>query len=263
MVYHLCSRLFYALIGQPNNRNRRKRSPAGIKRKLMQLDFVLENPGYRYLATEREKLGYFVGTWGIDPMHLPGRIYRSKTSDAETRRFFVDKFPIYIASENGPSDALSPHNFCYVDPGATTVAGRGTYLHQYRSLLRRLASWRIVYVSDTDRLFEAAVRCYAQFSKTMDSEEIALSKRLVEYFRLEHLYETEKFDLFDKDRLVQLARGRRAFKNHPWNSLYISWQREGDQAVLEKLAATKLAGTRNMFFAPVRLRQRYDLFGVL
>src|SRR5690606_31078576 len=52
-VYHLCSRPFYQALGDPNNRNRRRRSPLAVKTKLMALDFVLVNPNLTYLATEK------------------------------------------------------------------------------------------------------------------------------------------------------------------------------------------------------------------
>jgi hypothetical protein len=58
-VYHLCSRPFYQALGDPNNRNRRRRSLPAIKVKLMALDFVLAHPDLDYLATEREKVEHF------------------------------------------------------------------------------------------------------------------------------------------------------------------------------------------------------------
>src|SRR5690242_2941666 len=42
-IYHLCSRPLYAALGQEDNRNRRLGQPSTIKRKLMALDFVLQN----------------------------------------------------------------------------------------------------------------------------------------------------------------------------------------------------------------------------
>src|ERR1051325_6119720 len=55
-IYHLCARPFYAVLGQEDNRNRRTRQPATIRKKLMALDYVLAHPDHRYLATEQEKL---------------------------------------------------------------------------------------------------------------------------------------------------------------------------------------------------------------
>lgn len=76
VVYRLSSRPFFAALGEPNNRNRREKQPATIKNKLMALDFVLANQGYRYLATERERLEYFAGTLKIPSERLPVRCYQ-------------------------------------------------------------------------------------------------------------------------------------------------------------------------------------------
>ena len=60
MVYHLSAKPLYIALGEPDNRNRREHQPSTIKNKLMGLDFVLEHPAHHYLATEREKLDYFI-----------------------------------------------------------------------------------------------------------------------------------------------------------------------------------------------------------
>ena len=70
-LYHLCSRPFYAAIGEEDNRNRRERPPFAIKNRVMGLDFVLGHSENHYLATEREKVRYFTETLGIDLAALP------------------------------------------------------------------------------------------------------------------------------------------------------------------------------------------------
>ena len=95
-LYHLCSRPFYATLGEEDNRNRRERPPFAIKNRLMGLDFVLGHPEYSYLATEREKVEFFTGTLGIDWSLLPVKRFVSQQSKATTDRYFVDKYPIFI-----------------------------------------------------------------------------------------------------------------------------------------------------------------------
>src|SRR6266852_5913368 len=71
MVYHLGAKPLYDALGEKDNRNRRERQPSTIKNKLMGLDFVLNHLQHEYLATEREKLDYFVGSLKIAPEILP------------------------------------------------------------------------------------------------------------------------------------------------------------------------------------------------
>jgi hypothetical protein len=57
-----------------------------VKTKLLSLDFILQNPANSYLATEQEKLDYFVHQLNIPPPDLPAKIYRSVKAKTETVR---------------------------------------------------------------------------------------------------------------------------------------------------------------------------------
>ena len=130
-VYHLAARPFYAALGQEDNRNRRLRQPETIKDKLLGLDFVLAHRDQEYLATEQEKLDYFVGVMGLGKAVLPGKRYIG--SGKTTERFFVEKFPIFLSGPAQP--ASSPVvSFCFVDGGAASVSGFRTFLQQYSGL---------------------------------------------------------------------------------------------------------------------------------
>src|SRR2546425_4362 len=91
MVYHLSAKPLYDALGEKDNRNRREHQPTTIKNKLMGLDFVLDHPQHEYLATEREKLDYFVGSLKIAPEVLPTRWYESARGHGTTAKHFVDK----------------------------------------------------------------------------------------------------------------------------------------------------------------------------
>src|SRR5216684_8354173 len=95
-IYHLGSRPFYALLGETDNRNRRDHSTPAMKKRLMDLDFVLAHSNCRYLATEREKVDYFSGTLGIALSALPYKRYLSLKTPSTTTRYFVDKYPIFL-----------------------------------------------------------------------------------------------------------------------------------------------------------------------
>ena len=97
-LYHLASRPFFSAIGETDNRNRRRHSPLAVKTRLMGLDFVLAHRGYEYLGTEREKVDYFCGRLGFPISALPYKRYISSNTPSTTTRYFVDKYPIFLTT---------------------------------------------------------------------------------------------------------------------------------------------------------------------
>jgi hypothetical protein len=238
-VYHLCSRPLYQALGDPNNRNRRRRSPVAIKTKLMALDFVLADPDLEYLATEREKAEHFTNHRSIPPDLLPKRIYPAKRSGDKTVRYFVDKLPIFLPSE----DSLSPPvvSFCYVDPGARSLAGFQTFLRQYTRLFGKLGRFRLFYIAGTERHFRAAERRLRELVRSLESVESSDSHtaELLEYFRLERLYQERRFQTLTKAKLIHLKRARRRFADPESAALLELWKREGDRVVIARIRDRK------------------------
>ncbi|MEJ2083842.1 MAG: hypothetical protein P8Y94_17190, partial [Acidobacteriota bacterium] len=234
-VYHLSSRPLFEALGDPNNRNRRRRSPSAVKTKLMALDFVLADPERTYLATEREKVDYFANHPKISPDLLPRKVYSSKCSDDETVRYFVDKFPVFVSSAEADSPPVV--SFCYVDPGARTPAGFDTFLNQYSRLFRHLGRLRLFYIADTERHFQASRRKVKSLVAFLDSDAAheTYCAGILEYFRLEQLYETGQFHALTRDKLIRLKRARRLFSGPDTESLFRLWKRDGDRAVSEKI----------------------------
>ena len=58
---------------------------------------------------------------------------------------------------------------------------------------------------------------------------------ILEYFRLEHLYETGQFQSLTRDRLIRLKRARRLFNGPDTESLFTLWKKDGDRAVSERI----------------------------
>src|SRR5262249_9327885 len=143
--YHLSAKPFYDALGERDNRNRRERQPSTIKNKLMGLDFVLDHPHHEYLATEREKLDYFLGKLNLSSEILPTRLYQSPRGRASTAKHFVDKYPMFLAQPPG-GQACVVH-FTYVDEGLQSTDGFATYLAQYSQLLKVLHNFRVIYVA--------------------------------------------------------------------------------------------------------------------
>ena len=96
-VYHLHSKTIYTAIGHPELRFRRPHGLDYVKTKLLSLDFVLQNPGNTYLTTEQKMVDYFTNFCNVPLSDLPGRVYRSARGKAETIRYFVDKFPLFLS----------------------------------------------------------------------------------------------------------------------------------------------------------------------
>jgi hypothetical protein len=261
IVYHLRSRPFYSPIGEPDNRHRRERPPFGVKAKLMAFDYVLANQKHRYLATEEEKVGYFTGELGIRIDSLPRKIYSSRKTESTTDRYFVDKFPIYLS---GSSRQLVV-SFCYVDEGVIATPGFETYLKQYMALFRALGRFRVIYVATKEHSFRLAEKTFYHFfdpsrrDKTDTNE--SSRARLLDYFRLEHLYRAEQFELLDAAKLEELRSLRKEFKGEKFESLFGLWRERGEEAVASLLFPETVAPTPfTADFLTYKLDEKYDLF---
>src|SRR5437867_4805689 len=138
MVYHLSAKPLYEAIGEKDNRNRREHQPSTIKNKIMGLDYVLEHPDYHYLATEREKLDYFVHTGKITPEDLPARLYSSPHGHDPKAKHFVESYPIFLPA---PVEGAAQVHFCYVDEGLQTTDRFATYMNQYGRLYAALSDF--------------------------------------------------------------------------------------------------------------------------
>jgi hypothetical protein len=264
-IYHLRSRPFYAALGEIDNRNRREHAPLAIKRRVVGLDFVLAHPNYRYLATEREKVDYFSGTLGISLSALPYKRYVSIKTPATTTRYFVDKFPVFLA-ETSPTESRSTPCFCFVDEGSATLSGFETYLQQYSELWRGLKEFEVIFVADSKRLFAIAERRFRAFIgqlKISGSDPNAkLAARLVEHFEARFQYQKGDFTSFSREKLIRLRNEQTAFSEPKYQALYERWKTAGDQAVLDVLAPdAQLPASCKATFSMHLVEQSYEFFG--
>jgi hypothetical protein len=265
-LYHLASRALYAALGEGDNRNRRDRQPLTIKSKLMALDFVLEHPSHRYLATERAKVEYFTGTAKVELAALPTKRYSSKDGTESTARYFVEKFPIYLA--RSPNAEGSEMGFAFIDPGATSVSGFETFLDRYRGLFSALPCFRVVYVATRPILFHAAEHLFHRYVRQdrrgSAPAQIDVSAHLRAYFETRFLYETGDRLAFDREKLIRLRDQRRALAARDTEALYARWRNSREHA------ATALSQGETAAPAPLRgafsvclLSHNYDVFGTL
>ncbi len=267
-VYHLCTRPFYAALGQVDNRNRRPRQASTIKNKLMGLDFVLAHWDHEYLATEQEKLDYFTGTLHLPISTLPSKLFLGGAVSATTARYFVDKYPIFLVAP-ATAGAEAVISFCFVDEGLVTVSRFETYLAQYAPLFRSLRRFHLIFVAASRRLFEPAQSRFERMliqgqSSLMNSAADPKIRRLLEYFAIRRLYETKQLAGFDRAKLIRLRNDRETFSGAENEALYERWKTAGDRAVLEDFAPDRIGATQACAtFSTYLLEHDYDIFGSL
>ena len=265
MVYHLSAKPLYEALGEKDNRNRREHQPSTIKNKIMNLDYVLEHPDYHYLATEREKLDYFVRTRNIAPEDLPTRLYSSPHGHDPKAKHFVESYPIFLPA---PVEGMAAQvHFCYIDEGLQTTDRFATYMNQYGRLYAALSDFHVIYVAELPRLFASAERIFQRFVASVfgspdpvDPEQ----QRLLAYFQRRRLYENQDFSDFDTAGLIRFREEKKRFAGEPYEALYTQWK-AGD---LESLGSAlrsgpASSGTPIRQFSTYLLEHDYGLFGSL
>src|SRR6266571_7965790 len=232
MVYHLSAKPLYEALGEKDNRNRREHQPSTIKNKIMGLDYVLEHPDHHYLATEREKLDYFVHTRTIAPEDLPTRLYSSPHGHDPKAKHFVESYPIFLPAPG--EGAAAPVHFCYVDEGLQTTDRFATYLNQYRRLFAALGDFHVIYTAESPRLFASAERIFEKFVMFVfgspypgDPEQ----QRILAYFQRRRQYENQDYSDFDTAALIRFREEKKRFAGEPYEALYTQWK-AGDLASL-------------------------------
>ncbi len=122
-VYHLFSRRLYRQIDRENIRNRREHEIEHIQRRIGMLDFVLLNQGHQYLETESDKVSFFCNQLKVPNQFLPSKIYHGRRTSQPTVRYFVDKFPMFVAGDERQTSEIS----CTISK--STCRSFGNFLH--------------------------------------------------------------------------------------------------------------------------------------
>lgn len=225
-VFHLCARPVYRAIGDEDNRNRRPRPNFSIKAKLMALDFVLANRDRRFLGTESEKLEHFCGGLGIEKSLLPGKTYASHRLSGETRRYFVEKYPIFVVPAEGGASSPAT-SFCYVDEGVLSTSGFASFFNRYRRLFAALRRFRLVYVAAEHRNFRSAERTFDRFAESLANPQSHRPRGAMgEYFVLRRLFETRQYDKLDKAKIDRLRDLSGRFGHPKTDAAFQEWSRE-------------------------------------
>jgi hypothetical protein len=215
-IYHLFSRRLYRLIDKENLRNRRAHELDFIKRRIAILDFVLTNPGYEYLETESEKVSHFCEKLAVDKRYLPARLYLGRNTPRSSVRYFVDKFPMFLAS---PSPVVT---FTYLNEGTAGFSDFVQHLEAHLPLFRQLPEFRMLYLSRTDAHFEKATEIFKSLVAIPLESDIA--EDVLRYFRIRKAWEDKQYLTVTEAELIFRNEARARFNGEIFEGLYRGWR---------------------------------------
>ena len=256
-IYNLYSRLIYGSIDKDNLRNRRRLSNDLIRTRLLILDFVLDHLHHEYLETEAHKTAFFHRRLRLPLPVLPGRIYKGIKTNSHTKRYFVDRFPIFIPC--GPTSLLLPlaPTFVYcdsADPGLLRYIG---HLRAYENLLNQLTAFSFVYAAPSDTKFKRAAKFFASlfsYDARIDTD------RLIRYFEIRQMWEAHKTSSLTRADRQLLREGDRRFRAQIFQDIYQQWTatRLSQTDLNEVLQRAKAQESR--LFSTCILPDAYDIF---
>jgi hypothetical protein len=218
-IFHLFSRIVYGQIEKDNLRNRKKHSFDFMRARLVLLDFILANQELTYLETEEEKVRFFLEDLDISKDALPAKVYEGASPLRPTLRYFVDKFPLFLA----PPFAGAPPvvTFSYVDSGFESISNFIGHLGAYRRLFRQLKSFRFVYIAVRDAFFEKArERFRAAVAIPLECD---MSGEVLRYFEIRAKWEQHAYVVPVTEDFELLNEGRLHFHGDRFETLYQSW----------------------------------------
>src|SRR5215831_283084 len=129
-LFHLFSRTIYGQMEKDNLRNRKRHSLGFMRTRLVLLDFVLGNQNLGCFETEQEKVNFFCQELGISKEYLPATVYEGAAPDQRNIRYFVDKFPLFVAP---PFPGVPPVvTLSYVDAGFERPSQFASHLAAYK-----------------------------------------------------------------------------------------------------------------------------------
>jgi hypothetical protein len=136
-LYHVYHKRLYGLIGQVDNRNRRRAPLSRMIERLMLLDAVLDDGEYMWLGSEADKSRYFLqrlAEYRLEHRELPHLAFGNGTS--KTLRLFPDKFPI------GVDPIADRYVFTYLVTRRVPVDFRA-FLVRHLTMLKTLRKWTL------------------------------------------------------------------------------------------------------------------------
>lgn len=216
--YHLSARQIYAAIDKENSANRKRAEEIRAILKLKFLDFVLDNFNEDYLEEEADKLRFFTEQRGISRDLLPSKIYKNRHGTEATVRYFVDKFPLFVSTDAGPT-AIPV--FTYFEEEDERLTSFPAHLNWYKPLLFALnGQYKLIYVADDAKHFGRAEK---QFQAVLSNPHRPLPPVLLNYFRLRQLWDNKRISQLSDQDLAELNRAEKRFSRPEHEKLYQQW----------------------------------------
>lgn len=256
-LFHLCSRQMYDDLERTDLRIRSTCSDDFILARLLTLDFVIAHPGLNYLETAAEKLAFFTEKMGFPMQILPGKVYAGISSLERKKRYFTDRCPIYLESENLSPGPQQRPVFVYCDPYAKSLDAFKTHLRRYEDLLYRLTDFRFVYASPYPKKLDRAKAMFDRFIRLQERLDLA---ELVRYFRVRWLWDEWKHTELTREDRDRVRAGDKRFCGEPFASAYRKWCQEpmGEAELRTFLGPSALI--QNYHFETHLLPERHSIF---
>lgn len=257
-VFNVFSRKIYGALDRDNLRNRRRLSSELIHTRLLILDFVLAHPNLEYLETESDKLTYFRDRLGIPEALIPGRIYKGINPESTTKRFFVDRFPVFLSAESDGPDGQSVPTFTYCDPADRSLLHYITHLRTYEPFLRRLPDFEFIYAAPSPAKFQRADQF---FRNLFDDNSPANSRSLNRYFRVRQLWAENQHSLLTRADRDLLRYGNQRYKGEIYDAAYQKWiARSAAEDIMFRLLPGPHQKALSSGFRTHLLPRDYDIF---
>jgi hypothetical protein len=256
-VYNLYSRRVYRPIDKDNLRNRKRQSQELIHVRLFILDFVLANPDHRYLETEAGKLSYFHDSLGLPLRVLPGRIYKGAHANSHTKRYFIDRFPIFFPEGAGSLSLPLQVTFTYCDASDWSLTRYFTHLRSYEKFLRRLPAFNFIYATSEPAKFSRAA---ALFNRIFEDSGRVSATHLSRYFEVRRLWDAGKYKSLTRADRDLRRDGDQRYASNAFQSACQKWLagslRPDDFDALLEPAQPK----QERDFRTYELPERYNIF---
>ncbi len=251
-IFHLFSRTVYGQIEKDNLRNRKKHSFDFVRTRMVLMDFILANQELAYFETEQDKVHFFCETMGVSKDFLPAKVYKGRSSCPPTTRYFVDKFPIFLAP---PFSGAPPVvTLSYVDSGTHTRSSFTAHLGAYQNLFRQLNRFRFLYIAEKTAYFRMAEERFRSLVKQpLESD---MSSDIQRYFQIRKKWESHKYIVPVTEDFEFLKEARERFHGDRFDTLYHAWRlgRLGDHELRVELS--KLVPNRTVFFDTYLVHRR-------
>jgi hypothetical protein len=243
-IYHLFSRTVYGQIDKDNLGNRRLHSFDLIRNRLLLLDFILSNQELDYFETEGEKVLFFCEKLGVAKDFLPAKIYEGGSGSLPTVRYFVDKFPLFMAPP--VPGAPSVVTLSFVDAGVGTVSNFVTHLHAYQSLFSHLERFRFLYIASKEVHFKRAGERFRDLVKR--PLETDVSGEVLRYFQIRKKWDNREYVVPNTADFEFLNEARRRFQGERFDSLYRQWLEQSIDEGDLRTRVSALLPPRTVFF---------------